>query len=103
MASVYVNWGKPIEMSKDPFEEIKKSCTLYVPQGTLQDYKSASVWGEFENIVEYDATAINNIRKTNDVKEVIRYDANGQLLDVPVKGLNIVKYSDGSMKKVIVK
>lgn len=101
MASVYVNWGKPIGIKRRTF--YTTSCTLYVPQGTLQDYKSASVWGEFENIVEYDATAINNIRKTNEVKEVIRYDANGQLLDVPVKGLNIVKYSDGSMKKVIVK
>ncbi|MBS5299162.1 MAG: leucine-rich repeat domain-containing protein, partial [Prevotella sp.] len=35
-------------------------------------------------------------------KEVSRYSANGQRLSAPAKGLNIVKYSDGSVKKVVV-
>ncbi|MBQ3604860.1 MAG: starch-binding protein [Muribaculaceae bacterium] len=38
-----------------------------------------------------------------DAFEVARYDIYGRLLQVPAKGLNIVKYSDGSIKKVIVK
>jgi len=31
-----------------------------------------------------------------------RYSVDGQKLDAPVKGMNIVKYSDGSIKKVAV-
>ena len=33
--------------------------------------------------------------------EVARYDINGRLLSAPTKGINIVKYSDGTVKKII--
>lgn len=39
----------------------------------------------------------------SDAVEVARYNVNGVLLDAPQKGLNIIKYSDGSVKKVMVK
>lgn len=39
----------------------------------------------------------------NGVAEVARYNASGVLLSAPQKGLNIVKYSDGTTKKVMVK
>lgn len=75
---------------------------MYVPRGTLDAYKN-SAWGDiFENIVEYDATGVANITTSADVKEISRYAVNGQRLDKPAKGLNIVKYSDGSVKKVAV-
>ena len=48
-------------------------------------------------------TGIGQISNNNDVKEVSRYSANGQRLTAPTKGLNIVKYSDGSVRKEIVK
>ena len=47
-------------------------------------------------------TGIGQISNNNDVKEVSRYSVNGQRLTAPTKGLNIVKYSDGSVKKVAV-
>ena len=80
----------------------KKNCTLYVPQGTETDYFLANVWGEFINIVEFDATGIDKTTTSTDVEEVSRYSLNGQRLVGPTKGLNIVKYSDGSVKKVAV-
>ena len=75
---------------------------MYVPQGTEQDYFLADVWGDFGNIVEFDATGIDKTKTSTDVKEVSRYSLNGQRLVGPTKGLNIVKYSDGSVKKVVV-
>ena len=78
-----------------------KKCTVYVPKGTYDDYW-LSEFGYFENIVEFDATGINKTTTSTDVEEVSRYSVNGQRLAVPVKGLNIVKYSDGSVKKVVV-
>lgn len=39
----------------------------------------------------------------SDAKEVARYNINGQRIDTPTKGINIVKYSDGTSRKVWVK
>lgn len=49
------------------------------------------------------STGIGQVSNNNDVKEVSRYSVNGQRLTAPTKGLNIVKYSDGSVRKEIVK
>ena len=78
-----------------------KNCTVYVPKGTYDAYKS-SEFGYFEKIVEFDATGIDKVTTSTNAKEVSRYSANGQRLSAPAKGLNIVKYSDGSVKKVAV-
>ena len=78
-----------------------KNCTVYVPKGTYDAYKS-SEFGYFEKIVEFDASGIDKVTTSNNAKEVSRYTANGQRLSAPAKGLNIVKYSDGSVKKVVV-
>ena len=78
-----------------------KNCTVYVPIGTFGDYW-LSEFGYFENIVELDATGIDKVTTSTDAKELSRYSVNGQRLSAPTKGLNIVKYSDGSVKKVVV-
>ena len=102
LQSVHVSWSTPISAGK-AFDEFDTSkCTLYVPQGTEQDYWLADVWGDFGNIVEYDPTGIDKVTTSTDAKELSRYSVNGQRLVGPTKGLNIVKYSDGSMKKVAV-
>ena len=38
-----------------------------------------------------------------EVVEVARYTLDGRLIDAPVKGINIIRYSDGSVRKVMVK
>ena len=102
LTSVYVSWQSPISAGS-AFSGVGKSkCTLYVPQGTEQDYWLIDVWGDFGSIVEYDPTGIDNVTTSTDAKEVSRYSVNGQRLSAPTKGLNLVKYSDGSVKKVAV-
>ena len=49
------------------------------------------------------ATDINKTTVSSEVQEVARYSLNGQRLTAPTKGVNIVKYSDGSVRKGIVK
>ena len=102
LTSVYVSWPVPNSASS-AFSgvDISKS-TLYVPQGTEQDYWLSPVWGDFGKIVEFDATGIDKVTISTDAKELSRYSVNGQRLSAPTKGLNIVKYSDGSVKKVAV-
>ena len=102
LTSVYVSWPTPISAGS-AFSGVGISkCTLYVPQGTEQDYFLADGWGDFGNIVEYDPTGIDMVTTSTDTKELSRYSVNGQRLSAPTKGLNIVKYSDGSVKKVAV-
>ena len=102
LTSVYVSWQSPISTGSAFYGVDISKCTLYVPQGTEQDYWLASVWGDFGKIVEFDATGIDKVTTSNDAKELSRYSVNGQRLSAPSKGLNIVKYSDGSVKKVVV-
>ena len=102
LTSVTVSWQSPISAGSAFAGVDKSKCTLYIPQGTEQDYWLADVWGDFGNIVEYDVTGIDKVTITSDAKEVSRYSVNGQRLSTPAKGLNIVKYSDGSVKKVAI-
>ena len=99
---VNVCWQSPISAGTAFSGVDINKCTLYVPQGTKQDYWLADVWGDFGNIVEYDPTGIDKVTTSTDAKEVSRYSVNGQRLSAPTKGLNIVKYNDGSVKKVAV-
>ena len=102
LTSIYVYTEKLPNMGSDVFHGCDaKKCTVYVPKGTYDDYW-LSEFGYFENIVEFDPTGINNVITSNDAKELSRYSVNGQRLSAPTKGLNIVKYSDGSVKKVVV-
>ena len=102
LTSIYVYTEKLPKMGSSVFGDCDaKKCTVYVPKGTYDDYW-LSEFGYFENIVEFDPTGINNVITSNDAKELSRYSVNGQRLSAPTKGLNIVKYSDGSVKKVAV-
>ena len=102
LTSIYVYTEKLPDMGRHVFDGCDaKKCTVYVPKGTYDDYW-LSEFGYFENIVEFDPTGINNVITSNDAKELSRYSLNGQRLSAPTKGLNIVKYSDGSVKKVAI-
>ena len=102
LTSIYVYPENLPELESGIFSGCNaQNCTVYVSKGTYDDYK-ASEFGYFEKIVEFDATGIDKVTTSTDVKEVSRYSVNGQRLSAPAKGLNIVKYSDGSVKKVAV-
>ena len=102
LTSIYVYPENLPELGIDIFNRCDaKNCTVYVPKGTYDAYKS-SEFGYFEKIVEFDATGIDKVTTSTDAKEVSRYSVNGQRLSAPAKGLNVVKYSDGSVKKVAV-
>ena len=102
LTSIYAYLEKIPKLGSDVFTGCDaKNCTVYVPKGTYDAYKS-SEFGYFEKIVEFDATGIDKVTTSTNAKEVSRYSANGQRLSAPAKGLNIVKYSDGSVKKVAI-
>ena len=95
----------PAKISYDTFDtETVQHATLYVPQGCFEKYEAADYWSEFYDIIEMDTqTGIDSVTASDAAKEVSRYGINGQLLNGPTKGVNIVKYSDGTTKRVMVK
>ena len=103
LTSIYVYAEKVPKIGGAVFEGVDaKKCTVYVPMGTYDDYWLSDIGDYFENIVEFEPTGIDKTTTSNDVEEVARYSVKGQRLSAPTKGLNIVKYSDGSVKKVAV-
>ena len=49
------------------------------------------------------ATGITGTQTSADVREIARFTIDGKRINQPQRGINIVKYSDGTVKKVIVK
>ena len=105
LTSIYAFMEKPCTIDETTFDsETKINATLYVPKGSLLDYWDDNQWKKFMNIEEFDATSIGSLNtNANDIQEVSRYSDNGQRLNTPAKGLNIVKYNNGTVKKIMVK
>lgn len=82
---------------------------LYVPIGSGDAYRACfRDNGTLVTIIEEEAhdfipTSVNSPYGNQVSKEVCRYDLNGTKLSSQQKGINIIRMSDGTTKKVIVK
>lgn len=55
------------------------------------------------NVKVTQATGITDTQTSADIREIARFTIDGKRINQPQRGINIVKYSDGTVKKVIVK
>lgn len=95
--------GKTIDISTDT-EWVPVAAGTTTVKISAQGSKSMLPDSEITINFIYDGTAsIDGIQNNADNKVVARYSINGQLLDAPQKGINILKYADGRIEKVIVK
>ena len=79
-----------------------ENCILYVPAGTADAYRQAEGWKVFKNIVEMeDPDDINDINADDGTYEI--YTLGGIHIEKLHKGVNIIRYSNGSTQKVYVK
>ena len=88
---------------QDVFEDCSKLEKVYVPKASLNDYKDKlKLTQKVEFIGEDPKTAgINSLATSKDAVEVERYNAKGQRINHPVKGMNIIKLSNGKVVKRI--
>jgi hypothetical protein len=106
LTSVYSYNSKPSAINDVVFNSNHYSTvTLYVPKGCVDFYRATYGWWNFTNIVEMDddATGIGQTNAACTSTVVSRFDLRGSRLDDQQKGLNIVKKSDGTLRKVLVK
>ena len=76
--------AKPFAISVETFDsDTYSNGTLYVPKGTVAQYKATDGWKNFKNIVEDSTTAINNVEADNTLYTANAiYDINGKRLPV---------------------
>ena len=99
-------WAENVPATgSDAFKNVNiTSATLYVPEVSLDAYKTTEPWSGFGNIVPIEATEIQNIDITNEGQKISEiFTLDGKPQNELQKGINIVKYSDGTTKKVMMK
>lgn len=77
--------AKSFAISDETFDsDTYTNATLYVPKGTVAQYKATDGWKNFKNIVEDDsATGINDVEADNTLNTANAiYDINGKRLPV---------------------
>jgi len=85
---------------------------LYVPIGCKSAYEAAGWGSNFSTIVEMEETeqkaafakaltGISTVKAGGDKKSAGWYDLQGRRLTEPRKGVNIIRYNDGTAKKVL--
>lgn len=92
----------PISSHKDDYPS---KAVLHVPAGCKAAYSAADGWKDFlqcGGIVEDAATSINSAKNVVGTSEVERYTLEGRRTNGE-KGINFIRMSDGTTKKIFVK
>lgn len=101
MTKLISSAATPPTCGTQALDDINKwTCTLQVPASSLSLYQQASQWKEFFFIEE---TGIRNVSGNNKNNATIKslYDFDGKRLSQPQKGLNVLKMSDGTTRKIV--
>lgn len=86
IANVYVHTLIPVESLSCFDDKVLLSAQLYVPTGTLANYKTVAPWKYFRNIEEMDFSDVDGI--TNDSDEELRVSVNYGILIIDGVGVN---------------
>ena len=91
----------PSRISENAFEDVVfYNSTLFVPVGTKDKYKAKNGWKRFVYIEEGVPSGITHASADKE-KGIEVWQTNGTR-SVLRDGINIIKYSDGTIKKVLV-
>ena len=76
-------------------------ATLYVPEASLESYKTTYPWSGFGTILPITATGINHITANKAANIDAIYNLDGKRSNGTNRGLNIIRMTDGTTKKVM--
>lgn len=99
--SVYCQWKMPIKAWETVFNTTTfKVATLYVPKGCKAAYEKVDPWRNFWYIEEFDYAGIDAVESDEPATEIGRYDLLGKPVNDGYRGVVIIRYSDGTSRKV---
>ena len=85
------------------FDGINKwNCTLSVPEGCNSVYQQADQWKDFF-FIDNDVASIDAVVNAKGISVKERYTLDGKRQSQPQRGLNILRMSDGTTRKVVIK
>lgn len=87
--------GNTLFYYREQYQYVK----LRVPAESVDKYKTAKEWKEFR-VIEGSAAGLNDL-ESSDAEIVEIYDLGGHRHENLIKGVNIVKMSDGTVRKVV--
>ena len=94
---------EPFSIPDDTFsQDVFMNADLFIPVGTMDKYKSKAGWKNFLWMQEGTPSGISTTASEMDA-EKDRYTIDGKRITEPSRGLNIIRMSDGTTKKFIVK
>ena len=83
-------------------------ATLHVPAASIEAYRTTEPWCQFGNIValtddDPSPTCMNSLNVENRISPDATFSLDARRLSNPQRGLNIIRMSDGTTKKVIMR
>ena len=108
LSDVYCYAEQIPETGNDIFGYSNYEATLHVQEVCIDTYSNAEQWKNFANIIaltdsDPKPTGILMPTVTQNSAVINYYDLNGRRISKPQHGLNIIKISDGTTKKIVVK
>ena len=106
---IYVEAPKPYEIPSSVFITYTSSkfhpylyAMVYVPKGSASLYKETSGWNRFRHIIEMEPTGIKSCMPSDECPhEILRFTIDGQRAERRSKGIDVMRMSDGSIRKII--
>jgi hypothetical protein len=59
LTSMTVKASYPPYIWDDTFERVNRNIPIYIPKGTIEDYRNAEYWSEFFNYIEVDFDGVD--------------------------------------------
>ena len=105
---IYCCWQTPIVTSTDIFDaQVYENAILYYPEGFLSEYQSKDCWKNFLLMHPFDCSEFTGVEfidaPERDKKVIGIYDIQGHSVSSDKKGIKIIKFSDGTVRKLISK
>lgn len=96
------------ELGKQAFYLARTQTTFFVPADKVETFKNALLAASAVSPSRFEVKALNtssiyDLQQEGSAAEVSRYNAAGQRISAPVRGLNIVKMANGKTVKTVVR
>ncbi len=104
LIKVYYGAEEPISGNENIFDnDTYAGTTLYVQESAIAKCREIDPWKNFQNIEAHDFSGIGEVEADTAAKATVAgyWNVQGVRADKPHRGLNLVRYSDGTVRKEV--